>query len=201
MTCRLVLLDDQVLFTAALTALLNLESDITVVGQFSNGFEALLKIPELEPDIVITDIEMPGLNGFQFSKQLMEEHQSIKIIALSAFGRTGYLDQVIKLGLHGYLLKESTPEKLINGIRNVMAGIVQIDPELRRSNVFPCEALTAREIQILLLVRDGVENKKIAEAINLSPGTVRNTVSEILAKLNAKNRIEACRIAEKQGYL
>lgn len=201
MPIRLALVEDQALLLAALAALLDLEPDITVAGRFSDPREAAEAIPELAPSLVLTDIEMPDMSGFELARALWRKGVATRIVMLSTFSRAGYVDQALELGVHGYLLKESPPETLLKAIRNVMAGLVQFDSQLLEGGRRPGERLTDRERVILRHVRDGAANKDVAAMLALSPGTIRNSISEIIAKLGAKNRVEACRIAEREGWI
>jgi len=198
---RLALVDDQKLFTAALGALLDLENDLEVVGLFSNNAEACAGIIDLGPDLVISDIEMPDGTGFDLVRELSQHSLKMKFIMLSTFARANYVEQVLELGINGYLLKESPPESLISAIRSVVAGLTQIDSKLLQHEARPGAALTDREKVLLHFIREGKVNKDIAGILGLSPGTVRNIVSDIISKLGAQNRIEACRIAEELGWL
>lgn len=198
---RLLLAEDQTLLLGALGTLLNLEPDIEVVGRAENGDQAKQQIEGLQPDLVITDIEMPGLTGLDLAEWLKREHPQIQVLILTTFARPGYLRRALEAGVRGYLLKETPAEQLADAIRKIQAGQRMIAPELALTAFDGRDPLTERERQVLKLAGEGMANAEIGRRLHLAEGTVRNYLSEAIHKLNADNRIEAWRIARDQGWL
>lgn len=196
---RLVLAEDQNLLLGALGSLLDMEEDIEVVGKASNGEEALSLVEALNPDVVMMDIEMPVMTGLEAAERLKES--DCKVIILTTFLRPGYFERAKKANVNGYLLKDSPSESLAASIRKVMEGKRVYAPELIEVAFELGNPLTEREQQIVQHLADGEATKTIAQTLNLSNGTVRNYVSIILDKLDAKNRIEAISKAIDKGWL
>jgi two-component system response regulator DesR len=199
---RVLLAEDQTMLRGALAALLDLEPDITIVGQAANGREAQRLVRELSPDIVITDIEMPQMTGLEFAAALQQTESKSRVIILTTFARPGYLRRALDAGVRGYLLKERPASELAEAIRKVHAGLRAIDPALA-AEAWSADAdpLTDRERQILQRAGDGRSSAEIAAELRLSEGTVRNYLSEAIAKLGAANRTDAARIARAKGWL
>ncbi|HEK9100957.1 response regulator transcription factor [Bacillus pfraonensis] len=198
---RIIIAEDQRMLRGALGALLDLEDDIEVVGQAENGEEALKLIEKLQPDVGIMDIEMPIQSGLDVAEMLQKKKSPCKVMMLTTFARPGYFERAMKAGVHGYLLKDSPSEDLAAAIRNVMQGKREISPELMFGLWQEQNPLSDREKEVLLLAKEGKTANEIAKVLYLSPGTVRNYISEVLTKLNAKNRIEAITIAEEKGWI
>ena len=186
----------------ALSALLDLESDIAVVAEAANGRDAFRLAGELAPDIVITDIEMPERSGLELAADLKAAGNQARVMILTTFARAGYLRRALAAGARGYLLKERPVTELAEAIRRVHGGLRAVDPELAvdawRADEDP---LSDRERQILRLAGEGRSSAQIAAELRLSDGTVRNYLSEAMSKLGATNRIDAARIARLQGWL
>ncbi|HZH60797.1 MAG TPA: response regulator transcription factor [Metabacillus sp.] len=195
---RIIIAEDQQMLLGALGSLLNLEDDMEVVGKASNGKEALALVKELQPDICIMDIEMPGMTGLEAAEQLKGE--SCKVIILTTFSRSGYFQRALKAGVKGYLLKDSPSDELANSIRNIMAGKRIYAPELMDDIYSEENPLTEREKEVLGLVAEGMNTKEIADQLSIKTGTVRNYISTILEKLNVKNRIEAITQSKEKGW-
>jgi len=199
---RVVIAEDQALVLGALAALLSLESDIEIVAKARDGAAALAAVREQKPDILLSDIEMPGLSGLDVAKAICKEKLSTKICIVTTFGRAGYLRRAMDAGVRGYLLKDAPAEVLAAAIRKVAAGGRAIAPELAEAAWdAPANPLSDRERDVLRLADEGRSNKDIARTLDLSPGTVRNYLSEASAKLGAASRIEAARIARDKGWL
>ena len=198
---RVLLAEDQTLLLGALGALLNLESDIEVVGRAENGEQARQLVEQLKPDLVITDIEMPGLTGLDLAEWIKREYPDMQILILTTFARPGYLRRALEAGVRGYLLKETPAEQLAEAVRNIQNGQRMIAPELALTAFDSNDPLTDRERQVLKLAGEGISNAEIGRRLHLAEGTVRNYLSEAIHKLNAENRIEAWRIARDQGWL
>jgi len=196
---KVVLAEDQNMLLGALGSLLDMEDDIEVVGKAANGEEALKLVEELKPDICLMDIEMPVMTGLEAAEHLMDH--DCKVIILTTFLRPGYFERAKKANVRGYLLKDSPSETLAQSIRQIMKGKRIYSPELIEVAFELDNPLTKREQEIVQHLADGEPTKTIAEKLNLSNGTVRNYVSIVLDKLDAKNRIEAISKAIDKGWL
>lgn len=199
---RVLLAEDQTMVRGALAALLELEPDIQVIAQAANGREAERLTRETKPDVVVTDIEMPEWTGLEFAAALKESGSKASVIILTTFARPGYLRRALDAGARGYLLKDRPASELAQAIRRVHIGLRVIDPELA-AEAWNAEAdpLNDRERQILQRAGDGRTSAEIAADLRLSEGTVRNYLSEVIAKLGAANRVDAARIARQRGWL
>jgi two-component system response regulator DesR len=198
---RVLLAEDQSMVLGALAALLELEADIEVVGRARDGSEALRLVHELRPDVVVTDIEMPGMTGLELAAALRRESPAPRVVILTTFGRSGYLRRALDAGAAGYLLKDAPADRLAEAIRRVHAGLRAVDPELAAAAWDEPDPLTDRERQVLRLAAEGLSTAKIGAEIHLSEGTVRNYLSEAISKVGAGNRVEAARIARQKGWL
>ena len=199
---RVVVAEDQALVLDALAALLALEDDIEVVGRANDGAAALAAVEALKPDVLVSDIEMPGLTGIEVAERLKASGSRTRVVIVTTFGRAGYLRRALDAGVRGYLLKDGPSAVLADAVRRVAAGGRAIAPELAETvwDAAP-DPLTMRERAVLRMAEAGDSNKAIGEALGLSPGTVRNYLSEAAQKLGAGNRIEAGRIARSNGWL
>ena len=197
----ILIAEDQGMLLGALSALLDLEPDMQVVGKASNGKEALTMAEALTPDIVITDIEMPEMTGLELAQCIQQRQLTSKVIILTTFARSGYLRRAMDYGVKGYLLKDAPSDDLANAIRRVMQGRKIIAPELIVDAWEEADPLSDKERKALKLAADGKQTEQIASEMHLSPGTVRNYLSSASSKLNASNRIEAARIARQKGWL
>ena len=199
---RIVVAEDQGLVLAALATLLDLEDDISVVGRAADGNQALAMVRGLAPDVLVSDIEMPGLSGLEVAETLHREKARSRVVIVTTFGRSGYLRRAMDAGVRGYLLKDARPDVLADAIRRVAAGGRAVAQALAEAawDASP-DPLTYRDRALLKLAEEGRSNKEIARLLDLSPGTVRNYLSEAASKLNAGNRIEASRIARENGWL
>lgn len=198
---RILLAEDQQMLRGALALLLDLEDDIEVVGEASNGEEALSLIISLQPDVCLLDIEMPVMTGLDVAEQLKGQGSPCRVIILTTFARPGYFERAVKADVQGYLLKDGPIDKLAESIRRVMVGHREISPELIFGTIKDKNPLSAREREILSLSAQGKSAHEISSILHLSYGTVRNYISESLNKLDARNRIEAIRLAEEKGWL
>lgn len=183
----------------ALTALLEMEGDITVVAQARNGQQAVEAVRAHQPDVLITDIEMPEMTGLEAASAL--KGGSTRVIMLTTFARPGYLRRAVESGANGYLLKARPARELADAVRRIHRGLRVIDPDLATEAWMEADPLTDRERQVLRLSADGVSTGEVAKQLHLSAGTVRNYLSEAIAKLGASNRIDAARIARGKGWL
>lgn len=199
---RVVIAEDQALVLGALAALLDLEADLQVVGRAADGASALELVLALKPDVLVSDIEMPGLTGIDVAARLKAASSPTRVVIVTTFGRSGYLRRALEAGVRGYLLKDGPSALLAAAVRTVAAGGRAIAPELAEAvwDAQP-DPLTDRERAVLRLAEAGRPNREIAALLALSPGTVRNYLSEAAQKLAASNRIEAGRIARANGWL
>ena len=200
-TITILIAEDQGMLLGALSALLDLEPDMQVVGKASNGKQALQLISELNPDVVLTDIEMPQMTGLELAQHIQRQSLACKVIILTTFARSGYLRRAMEFGVKGYLLKDAPSDDLANAIRRVIQGRKMIAPELIVDAWEEADPLSDKERKALKLAADGYQTEQIANDMHLSPGTVRNYLSSASGKLNASNRIEAARIARQKGWL
>jgi two-component system response regulator DesR len=198
---RVLLAEDQAMVRGALAALLRLESDIDVVACVGDGMQALTAAENLKPDLILTDIEMPGLTGLELAQRVRDQGLGCKIIILTTFARPGYLRRALDAGASGYLLKDAPAERLADALRRVHRGGRAIDPELAVEAWSEADPLNDRERQVLRLAGEGLSAGDIAEQLHLSQGTVRNYLSEAIGKLGVGNRIEAYRLARQKGWL
>lgn len=198
---RVIIAEDQGMVLGALAALLELESDLDVVAQAEDGAAALSLVRDHRPDILVTDIEMPEMTGLELAKAVKEEGLSTRVIIVTTFARGGYLRRALEAGAAGYLLKDAPASDLANALRLVHAGGRAIDPELAAEAWGQSDPLTDRERQVLRLAGEGKTSGDIAERLDLSEGTVRNYLSEVINKLGVSNRIEAARLAREKGWL
>jgi two-component system response regulator DesR len=199
---RVLLAEDQTMLRGALAALLDLEPDITVIAQAANGREALKLARDLSPDVIVTDIEMPEKTGLELASDLNLAESKARVIILTTFARPGYLRRALDAGARGYLLKERPASELAEAIRRVHSGLRAVDPALASAAwTADPDPLSDRERQILQRAGDGRSSADIAAELHLSEGTVRNYLSEAIAKLGAANRIDAARIAHTRGWL
>jgi two-component system, NarL family, response regulator DesR len=197
---RVVIAEDQTMMLGALAALLEMESDITVVAQARTGKEALEAVLAQRPDVFITDIEMPEMTGLEVAA-VLKGHGSIKVVIVTTFARAGYLRRALEAGASGYLLKDRPARELAEAVRRVHQGLRVVDPELAAEAWGEPDPLTERERQVLRLAGEGLASGDIALRLRLSEGTVRNYLSEAISKLGAGNRVEAARIARTKGWL
>ncbi|MDN4525797.1 response regulator transcription factor [Fictibacillus fluitans] len=199
---RVMIAEDQGMLRGALGALLDMEEDIEVVGQAENGEMALSMITSLKPDVCLMDIEMPLMSGLEVAEELKRKKLECRIIIVTTFARPGYFERALKADVHGYLLKDGSSEELAASIRNIMNGKRDYASELVFGSVGGgSNPLTEREREVLRLVAEGKTSKEISRELFLSAGTVRNYISEILAKLQVKSRIEAISLAEEKGWM
>jgi two-component system response regulator DesR len=198
---RVLLAEDQSMVLGALAALLELEPDIEVVARARDGGEALRLVAETSPDVVLTDIEMPGMGGLDLAAELRRRANPARVVIVTTFARSGFLQRALAAGAAGYLLKDSPAERLADAVRRVHAGLRAIDPELATAAWDELDPLTERERQVLRLAGEGLSTAGVAAELHLSEGTVRNYLSEAIGKLGAANRVEAARIARGKGWL
>ena len=198
---RILLAEDQAMVRGALSALLSLEADIEVLGSAADGEAAWRMLQQLKPDILVTDIEMPGLSGLELAQRIARHELPIKVVIVTTFARAGFLRRALDAGVLGYLLKDAPAENLADALRKVKQGVRAIDPQLALDAWSQADPLTDRERRVLRLAGEGRTASEIAEQLGLSHGTVRNYLSECIGKLGVANRIEAYRLARQKGGL
>lgn len=210
---RIFLADDHAVLRDGLKALVNAQDDMEVVGEADNGRSAWVKVKELLPDVVVMDVSMPELNGVQATEILKSECPQVKVLALTAYKDKAYLDQLLKVGALGYVLKMSAANELIEALRVVAAGEVYVDKEMSEKiaegyvrNQFLRGAtrqreLTNREEQVIRLIAQGYANKEIASKLEISVKTVESHKTNVMEKLELNSRTEIVRYAVRQGWL
>jgi DNA-binding NarL/FixJ family response regulator len=218
---RVLLVDDQQIVRQGLATILKYAPGIEVVGQASDGQEAVAMACNLRPDVVLMDLKMPRLGGIPATRQICAELVDTNVIILTTYDTDDLVFEGIKAGAKGYLLKDATAETLVDAIQGVMRGESQLDPgvarkvlgEFRRLAVEPparpakaaddlaIEPLTPREEEVLHLLVEGLSNKEIGARLHLSEGTVKNHVSAIIAKLQANDRTHAVVTALRRGLV
>jgi two-component system response regulator DesR len=198
---RILLAEDQAMVRGALSALLGLEEDIEVLAAAADGEAAWRDLQRLQPDVLVTDIEMPGLSGLELAQRIQRHELATRVVIVTTFARAGFLRRALDAGVCGYLLKDSPAEVLAEALRKVHRGGRAIDPQLALDAWGKADPLNDRERQVLRLAGEGMSAGDIASQLNLSQGTVRNYLSEANGKLGVGNRIEAYRLASQQGWL
>lgn len=194
--------EDQTMVRQALVALLEMESDITVVAEAATGDEAIAMATRHQPDVALVDIEMPGADGIEVARRLSGDGFAGKIIIVTTFGRPGYLSAAMAAGASGFLLKDAPAAELASAIRRVHRGERVVDPVLAAAALADgASPLTAREAEVLAAARSHGTISELAAGLHLSPGTVRNHLSAAIQKLSARNRAEAIQVAERKGWL
>ena len=215
---RLLLVDDQALFREGLHTLLSLHEDLQVVGEAGNGIEALAAADELRPDVVLMDLRMPVLDGVAATRRLLAAHPTTRVIVVTTFDDDELVFDGLRAGAVGYLLKDVSSDKLVEAIRAAARGESFLQPSiaakvlaefnrLERSAAPPppppplAEPLSERELEILRLLAGGDSNKEIAAALFIAEGTVKNHVTNILGKLDARDRTQAALRGRELGLI
>ncbi len=198
---KVFIVEDQALVRGAIAALLSLDREIEVVGEAENGQVAKETLAKLTPDIVLTDIEMPQVTGLELAQHLQQKMPDTKVVIMTTFSKAGYIRRAITLGVNGFVLKEAPSEYLLSTLKKVMNGYKVIDPELALYALEDADPLTDKERKALRLASEGLKTAEIAGQLFLSEGTVRNYLSDAIAKLHATNRVDAARIAKQKGWL
>ncbi|CAN5140351.1 response regulator transcription factor [soil metagenome] len=217
---RVVLVDDHALMRQGISMILSAQADIEVVGEASTGEEALELVLRTAPDVVCMDVEMPGIGGLEATRQLVSDPATTtKVLMLTTFEREDYLLAALDAGASGFLLKNSKPEHLVDGVRAIAAGEALLAPELTRAvieravardraesaatapiGVVP-EQLTEREAEVLRLMARGLSNDEIAELLVIGRATVKTHVSNVLMKLSLRDRVQAVAYAYRTGLV
>ncbi|MFC5280900.1 response regulator [Arcanobacterium canis] len=198
---KVLIADDQAMIRGAFAALLSFEDDIQVVGEAARGDEVVAAVEKFTPDVVLLDIEMPGLSGIDAANELLRRY-GVRVLIVTTFGRAGYVRRALDLGVHGFILKDAPVEELLQAIRDVYAGGHVVDPSLATQSLFAgTNPLTTREQEVLRVALTGLPVAEIAQRVFLTPGTVRNYLSSAIGKTGATTRMEAARIAHSNGWL
>lgn len=204
-----LLVDDHELVRTGIEALLNAVDDIFVMDVASCGEEALQITEQLSPDIILMDVNMPGMGGMEACRRLLQRHPQVKIIALSAYNDGFIPEQLLKLGASGFISKNSPVEEMVNAIRNVMSGIPYLckdmvynraEQNMQKLTDDPFAQLSKREAEVTSLILQGRGIQEIAEMLNLSDKTINTYRYRLYEKLNVKNDVELIRLAVKSNY-
>ena len=198
---RLVLAEDQSMLRSALATLLALESDMNVIAQTDNGVDALQLVEQHKPDVLVTDIEMPGLTGLELASQLSANKSPTRVLIITTFARSGYLQRARAAGVKGYLLKDTPSAELAEAVRAVARGEEVFTVDQASNTWIGPDPLSDTQRRLLRFAEQGLTNKDIATQMHLSVGTVRNYLNEINDILGVSNRIEAFRTARENGWL
>lgn len=202
MTIRVMLVDDQALVRGGLAALLGLEHDLDVVAEAGSGEEVVDRALDARPDVVLMDVEMPGVDGIEATSRLKQRLPEIRVLIVTTFGRPGYLRRGMQAGADGFVVKHTPARELADAVRRVHQGLRVVDPHLATASLVEGESpLTGREADVLRAAVDGGTVADIARALVLSEGTVRNHLSSAIGKTGARTRADAARIAVNQGWL
>jgi two-component system, NarL family, response regulator DesR len=199
---RVLLADDQALVRGALVALLGLEPDLQVVAEVGRGDEVVEAARRSRPDVVLMDVEMPGIDGIIATAALRAALPSCRVLVVTTFGRPGYLQRAMEAGASGFVVKDTPARQLADAVRRAHRGLRVVDPMLAAETLaVGANPLSARENQVLTSSRAGGTVADIAAELHLSEGTVRNHLSAAIGKTGARTRAEAVRIAEQNGWL
>lgn len=214
MTIKLLLADDHRVVRRGLQVFLSTQTEIRLIGEAATGQETLAQVEALQPDVVLMDINMPGMSGIEATARIKQLHPHVKVIILTSFSDQDHVLPAIRSGAKGYLLKDIEPEELVRAIHNVYKGKVELHPDVagqlmsqyaESDQASPIIAddgisgLTAREQDVLRLIASGKSNRSIAEELFISEKTVKSHVSRILSKLGLTDRTQAAIFAVKHG--
>jgi DNA-binding NarL/FixJ family response regulator len=200
---RLLVVDDQELFRQGLAALLSAEADLQIIGQASDGFEAIAMTEQHLPDVILMDVQMPNCDGVMATQRILAQYPWIRILVLTTFDDDEYIVRSLQSGALGYLLKHTSAEQFAVAIRSVYLGYSQLSPTIAPKvfGLLCCESaptpsihqdlLTKREIEVLRLIGDGKANLEIAQTLHLQEGTVKNYVTRIFSQLKLRDRVQA----------
>ena len=199
---RVLLADDENLIRTALAAMLNLEDDLEVVAEAATGLEAVAMAVHHGVDVAVLDLQMPGIDGIAAAERIVREVPGCACVIVTSHGRPGHLKRALSSGVRGFLPKTTSAVTLASVVRAVHAGGRHVDPELAAEAIAAGDSpLTPRESDVLELAATGAPIDEIAARASLSPGTVRNYLSNAMTKLNAANRHDACAIARRMGWI
>ena len=211
MTVRVVLAEDQALVRAGLVTILRTDPGIDVVGEAGDGDEAVQLVAAHRPDVALLDVRMPRCDGLQATRRIVAENPATQVLVLTTFGQDDVVFEALQAGAQGFLLKDTRPEDLLSAVRAVAAGESRLDPAVTaavvahvrrhgtRATAHPVDRLTAREREVLVLMARGLSNAEVAAELVLSTGTVKTHVASLLAKLGARDRVQAVIAAFESG--
>ncbi|MDO4887834.1 MAG: response regulator transcription factor [Actinomycetaceae bacterium] len=199
---RILVVDDQSLVCGAIAAMLDLEDDFEVIGQASDGQQALALMEGTDVDVVLTDVEMPGMDGIELATEIRRRMPGVKVLIVTTFGRPGYLRRAMEAGAVGFIVKDAPSDSLASSVRKVVGGQRVVDPDLAAESLAAAmNPLTSREQEVLRAALDGGTAADIARTLCLSQGTVRNHLSAGIQKTGARTRTEAALIARDNGWM
>jgi DNA-binding NarL/FixJ family response regulator len=211
---RVVLVDDEQLMRGGLRMMMESTDDIEVVGEAGDGREAIDLIRQLNPDVVLMDIRMPGMDGLAATEELAQAEEPVKVLVLTTFGDESYVHRALRAGAVGFLLKDTPPEDLVHAVRKAHEGQAILDPAITQSVIahFTHEAspsrqaarervevLSPRELEVLACLGEGLSNAEIGQRLRLSETTVKSHVSRVMDKLGCANRTQAAILAYEAG--
>lgn len=206
---RVLVVDDHAILREGICSLLERQEDMQVVGEAANGQEALLRVAEVEPDLVLMDLAMPVMDGLEATRRLSASHPGVRVLVLTQHDNREYVTPALQAGAAGYVLKRSGGREVLNAIRQVMRGAAILDSELAHKLGQPGEVgtaepdprLTGRELQVLRLVVNGRSNKEIAQQLNISPKTASVHRTNIMSKLDVRNSADLVRTVMQRRLL
>ena len=210
---RLFIADDHELFREGLRSLLSREKDIEIVGSASDGLEAVNAVRQLKPEVVLMDVTMPNMNGIQATEKICSEFPEIAVIVISMHNDRRFIAEALKAGARGYVLKESSPELMLDAIRSVSRKEIYLSPKvctvlvgdylrlLRNEDVVCASPLSEREIEVLQLLVKGRNSKQVADALFISKNTVDTHRRRIMDKLGCESMAELTKYAIREGFL
>ena len=216
MSIRVLIADDQAMVRAGFRMILEMQDDMEVVGEASDGAETIAAVKKLKPDIVLMDIQMPGMDGLEATRRIVEMHDEVptKVLILTTFERDDYIFEALRTGACGFLLKNATPEDLVAGIRVVAEGNALLAPSVTRRVIAKfaqkpkprdytdsLSGLTSREVDIMKLIARGKTNAEIAQELFIGEATVRTHVSNLLSKLELRDRVQIVAFAYESGIV
>lgn len=211
MNIKVLLVDDHTVVLKGLSFFLKTQENIELVGEASNGKEALQKVKDLQPDVVLMDLSMPEMDGIESTKYIKQDNPDVKILVLTSFSDQDHVLPALQAGASGYILKDVEPDQLVEAIRSAYKGNIQLHPDIanalllqgvpqqKRENKIQVGSLTGRENEVLKLLAKGMSNKEIASTLTITEKTVKAHVSNILGKLNVSDRTQAALYAVKYG--
>ncbi len=200
---RVLVVDDHAVVRGGLEQLLATADDIELVGAASDGAEAVLRAGELRPDVILMDLSMPVLDGIEATRQIVDAHPGIHVIALTSFSDNRRILEALRAGATGYLLKHAGPDELLGGIRAAQEGGSPLDPKAARvlldaqRVLRPAQELSAREVEVLRLVAGGLANKQIARKLGISERTVKAHLTNVFQRLGVTDRTQAALWAQE----
>jgi two-component system response regulator NreC len=211
---RVLIVDDHDIVRAGIRMLLDAQPDMAVIGEASNGKEAIEMVSSMEPDVVLMDISMPGMTGIEATRAIKQTNSRVEIVGLTMHAEDRYFFQLLQAGASGYVVKGAAPHELLDAVRAASRGEAYIHPSLQRKLIGDyvsraegndqgsmLEGLTERELEVLRLIVDGLTSREIAESLVISPNTVERHRQNIMAKLGLHNRAELVRYAISKGLV